>query len=92
MKYVLLDESADDVLAKAPAHLPAHGARIEEFAGRGVLEMVGTFADPEKDGSMSIFTTREAAEEFVAGDPFVLNGVIRGWEIREWNEMLTDQE
>jgi hypothetical protein len=39
-------------------------------------------------GSMSIFTTREAAEEFAAGDPFVLNGVVSGWQIREWNEVL----
>jgi hypothetical protein len=26
---------------------------------------------------MSIFTAREAAEEFVRGDPFVLHGVVR---------------
>jgi len=31
---------------------------------------------------------REAAEEFVKGDPFVLNGVIRDWHMREWNEVL----
>ncbi len=28
------------------------------------------------------------AEEFAAGDPFVLNGVVTGWSIREWNEVL----
>jgi uncharacterized protein YciI len=28
------------------------------------------------------------AESFVDGDPFVLNGVVRRWEIREWNEIL----
>ena len=36
---------------------------------------------------MSIFTSREAAEEF-ARRPFVLNGVIRSWQIREWDEVL----
>ena len=50
--------------------------------------MTGPFADPQQQGSMAIFTTREAAEEFVAGDPFVLNGVVRAWELREWNEGL----
>jgi len=39
---------------------------------------------------MAIFATREAAEEFVAGDPFVLNGVIRRWELRDWDENLAD--
>ena len=37
---------------------------------------------------MSIFTTREAAEEFVRDDPFVVNGVVRSWHIREWDESL----
>ncbi len=89
MKYVLLYESADDVLARAPTHFPAHSARVDEFHSRGSLLMVGTFADPQEQGSMAIFTTREAAEEFVAGDPFVLNGVVRRWEVREWDEVLT---
>jgi len=88
MKYVVLYESADDVLSKAPAHFPAHLERIREFHGRGVLLMVGTFGDPQEQGSMAIFATREAAEEFVAGDPFVLNGVVRHYEIRDWNEAL----
>ena len=88
MKYVLLYESADDVLSKAPAHFPAHQARLQEFHARGDILMVGTFGDPQEQGSMAIFPTRAAAEAFVDGDPFVLNGVVRGWEIREWNEVL----
>ena len=88
MKYVLFYESADDVLSKAPAHYEAHSARLKEFHDRGELLMVGVFGDPQEQGSMSIFRSREAAEEFVAGDPFVLNGVIKGWEIRDWDEGL----
>ena len=89
MKFVLLYESAQDVASKAPPHFPAHRARLEEFHARGELEMVGTFEDPQAQGSMAIFGTREGAEEFVAGDPFVLNGVVRGYEIRGWNEMFS---
>ena len=37
---------------------------------------------------MGIFTTREAAEKFAAGDPFVLNGVVTGWLVREWMEVI----
>ncbi len=88
MKYVLFYESADDVASKAPAHFPAHRARIDEFHARGTLLMVGTFADPQKDGSMSIFKTREAAEEFATDDPFVRGGVVRAWRVLEWNEIL----
>jgi uncharacterized protein YciI len=37
---------------------------------------------------MAGFPTRAAAEAFVEGDPFVLEGVIRSWQIRDWNEIL----
>jgi uncharacterized protein len=89
VKFVMLYESADDVAAKAPAHFAAHLERIREFHGRGDLEMVGTFEDPQSQGSMGIFTSREAAEEFIADDPFVLSGVVRGYEVRGWNEILS---
>ena len=35
---------------------------------------------------MCIFRTREAAEEFARGDPFVVNGSVREWRVLEWNE------
>jgi uncharacterized protein YciI len=50
--------------------------------------MIGPFANAQEDGSMGIFTTRGAAEEFAVGDPFVLNGVVRSWYIRGWNEAI----
>ena len=87
-KYVLFYESADDVRAKAPPFFPAHVARWREFQNQGTLLMVGTFANPQEEGSMAIFTTREAAEAFAKSDPFVLNGVVRRWSIREWNEAI----
>jgi uncharacterized protein YciI len=87
--HVMLYEAADDVAAKAPAHFPAHRERIREFHARGALLMVGTFGDPQREGSMAIFATRAAAEEFASGDPFVLNGVVRRWELRRWDEILS---
>lgn len=90
MKYVLLYESGEDVAANAPPHFPAHRARLDDFHNRGELLMVGTFGDPQAQGSMSIFSSREAAEEFAEGDPFVINGVVRRWEVRDWNEVLTE--
>jgi hypothetical protein len=85
---VLFYESAPDVASKAPSHFPAHRARLDEFHRRGELLMVGTFANPQEEGSMAIFRTREAAERFAQDDPFVVNGVVSTWTIREWNEIL----
>jgi uncharacterized protein len=88
-KYVLFYQSAENLRSKAPAHFAAHTTRVQEFHGRGTLLMVGTFGNPQDEGAMSIFTTREAAEEFANGDPFVINRVVRSWKVLEWNESLT---
>ena len=85
-KFVVMYESADDVRVKAPIHFPAHRARWQGYRDRGELLMIGTFAD--LSGAMGIFTTREAAEEFVKGDPFVIHGVVSSYQIKEWNEAL----
>jgi uncharacterized protein len=89
-RYVLFYESADDVMSKAPAVYPAHLARLQDFKARGELLMVGTFADPQADGSMAIFNSRQGAEDFAAEDPFVLQGVVRSWTVKEWLESSDD--
>ena len=82
-------ESADDVATKAPPLFPAHKARLDEFHAAGDLLMVGTFGDPQAQGSMAVFTSREAAEKFIEGDPFVLGGVVRRHEVRDWNDLYS---
>ena len=88
-KYVLFYESADDVRAKAPLHFAAHRARWEGYRANGTLLMIGPFASPQ-EGAMSVFTSKEAAEEFARGDPFVLSGIVRHWYVREWNEAIAE--
>ena len=75
VKTVMFYEVAQSGLAKAEAHLQAHRAWLIEFRDRGVLLMAGPFANPA-EGAMGVFTSREAAEELVEGDPFVVNGVV----------------
>ncbi|MFC4529126.1 hypothetical protein ISN76_18960 [Dyella halodurans] len=89
MKYVMSYELAPGGLPKAMEQGPAHAARLREFHAKGVLLMAGPFADPTQ-GALGIFTTREAAEEFIRGDPFVTEGVVGRWTVKEWREVLVD--
>ena len=83
LRYVLFYESGD--LSLAAENFPAHQARYLEFMRHGILLSLGPFTD--RGGSMAVFTSRQAAEEFASGDPFVLHGVVSKWYIREWREV-----
>jgi len=79
------DELSSGVMARAREVFPRHSAYAEEFGKTGDLLLIGTFADPVADGSMGIFRSREAAERFVANDPFIVEGVVARWRILDWN-------
>ena len=87
MKYVVRYETDPANLGKAMELFDEHKARWSEYATAGTLLAIGPFADPA-DGAMGVFTTREAAEAFVEGDPFVRHGVVASWQVLEWNEVL----
>jgi uncharacterized protein YciI len=87
-RFVLLYYSADAGRARVPEVFPRHHAYTLEFIGRrpGELLLTGPFAEPEagEPGAMNVFTSREAAEEFAAADPFVTEGVVAEWTVRRW--------
>ncbi len=83
VRYVMFYESGD--LTLAVENFCAHKARYTEFMDRGVLLSLGPFTD--RSGSIAVFTSREAAEEFASSDPFVLRGVVSKWYVREWREV-----
>jgi len=84
------DEMGSGGMAQAREVFPRHTAYADEFRASGDLLLIGTFADPVADGSMAIFRSRDAAERFVAGDPFVVEGVVASWRILDWNAEAPD--
>jgi uncharacterized protein YciI len=89
--YVVFYETNPDAVGLIPDQYPAHRARLDEFHARGELMLVGPFGDPITEGAMSVFRSREGAEEFVADDPFVTSGVVARWYLREWHEAFSEQ-
>lgn len=83
-------ESFDDAMTRAPDMIASHIARSKELHARGTLLMSGAFLDNPQEplSTMGILTTYEAAEEYIKGDPFVQNGMVSTWYIREWANMF----
>ena len=91
MKFVLFYEAAPDFRAKVLVHIEAHRALWRSFSADGSLLMIGPFADEPAGGAMGVFTSRGAAEDFVARDPFVTSGLVAKWTVREWMEALVPE-
>ncbi len=84
-RFVLFYDYVENVVEKRAPFRAAHLALASEYLERGELLMAGAFADPV-DGAAFIFTVedRERVEAFVAADPYVANGLVPAWRIREW--------
>lgn len=89
MKAVLLGEPAgksrEEIMPQIMAAYPSHKALVDEFVSRGLVIGIGPFTD---FGNMGIFRSREAAEEFARRDPFIAQGLVKSFVIREWNDEL----
>lgn len=85
MKAVVIGESTGASMDAVMAVYPRHKAFVDEFIARGEVIGIGPFADR---GNMAIFKTRAAAEAFVAGDPFALEGLVASYVIRDWNDAM----
>lgn len=85
MKFVVLGESSGATMEQLMAVYPRHKALADQFIASGEVIGMGPFADR---GNMAIFRTRDAAERFVREDPFALEGLVKSYTIREWNDSL----
>lgn len=60
-------------------------AHADAAVQRGELVLGGALADPP-DRAVLLFLGESArvAEAFAAQDPYVLNGLVTTWQVREW--------
>lgn len=88
MKAVVIGIGAGASMEAVMAVYPRHKAFVDTFVARGEVIGIGPFTD-SKRGNMAVFRSREAAEKFAKEDPFLLEGLVKSYEIREWgDEML----
>jgi len=82
--------SMDDAMQRSPGELAAHIARSKEWQADGKLVMAGAFLDKPEEPvtTMAVLHTREDAEEYMAGDPFAVAGMVESFEIRPWASIV----
>jgi hypothetical protein len=88
MYYALLYETVSDHAERRKPFRGEHLALAEAFHREGKLVMAGAFNPIE--GALLVFRAGSPAEveEFVKRDPYVRNGLVTSWRIREWTVVV----
>jgi uncharacterized protein YciI len=83
--------SLDDAMGTDPGLISEHVAHSLDMHQRGDLVMAGAFldeSDSEELQTLAITSSSEAAETYVADDPFVREGKIVEHRIRHWSNIF----
>ncbi|MHB8845552.1 MAG: YciI family protein [Nitrospirota bacterium] len=85
MKTVVIGESSGVSREAIMAVYPRHKAVVDRYIAQGSVVGIGPFTD---GGNMAIFKTGEAAEAFSKEDPFILEGLVKSFVIKDWMDSM----
>jgi uncharacterized protein YciI len=89
MHYLLFYEAGAQYAERRKPFREAHLNHAREAVARGEVVLGGAFANPA-DGAAILFRgdSPAAAEQFAKSDPYVVNGVVQRWYVREWTTVV----
>ncbi|HEV8336714.1 MAG TPA: YciI-like protein [Candidatus Polarisedimenticolia bacterium] len=89
--YLLFYDVNDGYVEKRAAFRTAHLEKAWQSHERGELILGGALADP-LDGALLLFKadSPRVAEAFARADPYVTNGLVVRWRVREWTTVVGD--
>jgi uncharacterized protein YciI len=89
MHYLLMYDVVDDYVTRRVPLRAAHVEHARAAVARGELILGGALANPP-DGAVLLFkgSSPEAAQRFAETDPYVTNGLVKQWRVREWTTVL----
>jgi len=87
--YLLFYEVVEGYAERRKPFRAAHLANARDAVARGELLLGGAFANPV-DGAVLLFlgSSPVVAERFAAADPYVMNGLVTNWYVREWTTVV----
>jgi len=89
MHYLLFYDVVDNYAERRTPFRADHLAHARKAVANGDLVLGGAFANPI-DGTMLLFkgSSPAAAEAFAKNDPYVVNGLVTKWRVREWTTVV----
>jgi uncharacterized protein len=89
MYFLLFYDVVDHFTDRRVPYRDAHLALARTANERGELLLAGAFAEPA-DGAALVFKAddRSVAERFAASDPYVKEGLVKHWTVRNWTVVI----
>ena len=89
--FLLLYDLEGDYLERRVTFRAEHLRKAWASAAKGELQLGGALADPP-DGAVLLFKadSPRVAEAFAEDDPYVKNGLVARWRVREWTTVVGD--
>jgi uncharacterized protein len=89
MHYLMFYDYTPDYLERRDQYRAEHLRLAWESNARGELILGGALANPA-DGAVLLFNAEspEVAERYAAADPYVKNGLVTRWYIRNWTTVV----
>lgn len=90
--YLLFYDVGEDYLQKRVEFRSLHLEKAWQAHARGELVLAGALTGPV-DGAILLFKgdSPQVAEAFARTDPYVTNGLVVRWRVREWTTVVGDQ-
>jgi uncharacterized protein len=87
--YLLFYHVVDDYVARRAQFRDDHLRLARAAHERGELILGGALSDPA-DAALLVFRAadKSVVEDFVQADPYVINGLVKKWEIRPWTVVI----
>ena len=87
--FALFYEVVDNYIERRAPLRAQHLALAEKSHSRGEMILGGAFSDPP-DRALLVFrgADKSVAESFAKNDPYVLNGLVKHWEVRAWTVVI----
>lgn len=91
MHYLLCYDLAADYLERRGEFRNEHLKLAWEAQERGDIVVAGACLDPA-DMAVLMFQgeSPEVAERFAKADPYVTNGLVTGYRVKQWNTVVGD--
>jgi uncharacterized protein len=89
MHYLLMYDLVPDYATRRSPLRRAHLSYAQQFVDRGELLLGGALAQP-MDRALLLFRgdSPAVAESFARSDPYVREGLVTRWQVREWTTVV----